>query len=440
MSEFVLDKKFLPAYDEFKSFQKEGTKEIVVTAKRKDNIVYPFRMMISDDYEKSYFFAKKMILSLMWIVGAESFCYKGDKEFYSYLINRVYDDLETKKSFEAMKESFGSDVLITLDDKDYEVIQSKTTFTGSFDGNRIGIDLGGSDRKVTAISDGKVVFSDETLWTPKPETDYKYHVEGILDSLNKAASVLKRVDSVGVSTAGMVFDDELIYPALFESVPLETKQSKIRTLIPDIVKDRFGDIPFAIANDGDVSAIGASIMFKKDNVLGLALGTSFAAGYAKNGFLLNWANELSKVSIDYNPEARAHYILNIQGSSSEYLSQKGIVRLLENNGVQLEGETLPKKLVSIQKMAEEGNKIVLDAYHDMGIYLGSAIMFFTMFYKIDSVMLLGRVLTGKGGEILTNTASSYLKERGVNIEVFTCDENFKRLGQSYIAASMPRIK
>src|SRR3989337_1047178 len=43
------------------------------------------------------------------------------------------------------------------------------------DGCRIGFDLGGSDRKVAALIDGKGLFSEETGWDPYPKPDPQYH-------------------------------------------------------------------------------------------------------------------------------------------------------------------------------------------------------------------------------------------------------------------------
>ena len=59
------------------------------------------------------------------------------------------------------------------------------------EGCRIGFDLGGSDRKVAAVIDGRVVFSDETVWDPYPKPDPQYHFDGIMDSLGKAAAHLR---------------------------------------------------------------------------------------------------------------------------------------------------------------------------------------------------------------------------------------------------------
>jgi alpha-L-arabinofuranosidase len=69
------------------------------------------------------------------------------------------------------------------------------------DGCRIGFDLGGSDRKVAAVIDGKVVFSDETVWDPYFNPDPQYHFDGIMDSLKKAAAHLPRVDAIAAKDA-----------------------------------------------------------------------------------------------------------------------------------------------------------------------------------------------------------------------------------------------
>ena len=37
---------------------------------------------------------------------------------------------------------------------------------GFSDGCRIGFDAGGSDRKVCAVKDGEVVYSEEVIWFP----------------------------------------------------------------------------------------------------------------------------------------------------------------------------------------------------------------------------------------------------------------------------------
>lgn len=439
MMDFILEKEFIPAIDSFNEFQEKGKEEITITIKRGDSIVFPFKMKINDDFLLSSFFVKKILLTLFWMVGGEKVFYKGNHDFFVYFLDKIKDDAELQRTIEEIEDVFDCKVAFTETSEEFERKDETIEISGKSDGNRIGIDLGGSDRKVTAISNGDVVFSDETLWDPKNQINLAYQKEGILDSINKAKEHISSIDSIGFSTAGIVLNNELLFPSLYKSVSKDEQKKEARYVFKKIMEENFPNLPYVVLNDGDASAIGASIIHKKDYVMGLALGTSFAGGYARKDFLITWINELSKTPINFFAEAREHYIFGIKGSASEYLSQKGLILLLEKSGLHLEGE-LPIKLLKIQELAKEGNQLVLDAYHDLGIYLGSALRYYQMFYKIKNVMLFGRVVSGIGGEIIKDVSSKYLKENGLDIEIFSGDEKFKRLGQSYVAALMPKIR
>ena len=56
------------------------------------------------------------------------------------------------------------------------------------DGCRIGFDLGASDRKASAVIDGKAVFSEEVVWEPRIHADPEYHYREIMSALEAAAS------------------------------------------------------------------------------------------------------------------------------------------------------------------------------------------------------------------------------------------------------------
>ena len=87
--------------------------------------------------------------------------------------------------------------------------ESTMTLGRNLDGCRIGFDLGGSDRKCAAVIDGKVVFSEEVVWDPYFQSDPAYHIEGIHDSLCRAAAHLPRVDAIGGSSAGVYINNEV---------------------------------------------------------------------------------------------------------------------------------------------------------------------------------------------------------------------------------------
>ena len=431
------ENEFTLPYESFSSFQTEANQEIEIALSRGKGIVYPFSLRISDDFEKSYSCLKKVLLALLWIVGGSRFLLRCDPSFYSRFVERIQKDEEVHASFKAIEEIYGEPVSFSLTEEiPFKTIKAfKRSLLSS--GCRVGLDLGGSDIKVMALQDGKVLYSSEILWSPKTARSPSYHESFIRSALKEAASYLPQVDAVGVSTSGVVEEEELIYPSLFTSCSEKDKKEGIRVLLKEISYALFPNATFSLINDGDASALGASSLYEKDSVLGLSLGTSLAGGYVKNGFLYPYLNELSKVPVNFGSFAKKHYQLGIKGSASEYLSQKGIIALAEESGIELKG-TLPEKLLMVQVLAEQGNDEVLQAYRTFGERLGSCVLYFSLFLDFSSVFLLGRVLSGKGGETLLKSANEYLASKGSGLVLFSADEKFKRLGQAYVAACLEK--
>lgn len=75
------------------------------------------------------------------------------------------------------------------------------------EGCRVGFDLGASDRKVSAVIDGRVIYSEEVIWDPRNHSDPEYHYREILAALKTAASKLPRVDAIGGSSAGIYINN-----------------------------------------------------------------------------------------------------------------------------------------------------------------------------------------------------------------------------------------
>ena len=171
------------------------------------------------------------------------------------------------------------------------------------DGCRIGFDLGGSDRKCAAVIDGEVVFSEEIEWNPYFENDPSYQIEGINDTLKRAAAHLPRVDAIGGSSAGVYVNNEVRVASLFRGVSPEDFESKVRRLFFDLQK-RWGNVPFDVVNDGEVTALAGSMSMHENAVLGLAMGTSEAVGYVTpEGNITPMLNELAFAPIDYREDA-----------------------------------------------------------------------------------------------------------------------------------------
>ena len=146
-------------------------------------------------------------------------------------------------------------------------------------GCRIGFDAGGLYRKVSAVIDGEPVFYEEVVWCPKTTADPDYHYEGIVSALKSAAAHMPRVDAVGVSSAGIYIENRTMVASLFLKVPKDLFDAKVKDIYIRAIKDTFGDVPYVVANDGDVSALAGAMSLEENNILGIALGTSEAVGY-----------------------------------------------------------------------------------------------------------------------------------------------------------------
>ncbi|MBI2929271.1 MAG: ROK family protein [Verrucomicrobia bacterium] len=314
-----------------------------------------------------------------------------------------------------------------------------------WNGCRIGFDLGGSDRKVAAVIDGRCVFSEETVWDPVRQTDPQYHFDGIMDSLKRAAAHVPRVDAIGGSAAGVYVNSRVKVASLFRGVPTELFNRRVKNLFLEL-KRAWGDIPFEVVNDGEVTALAGSMALGANAVLGLAMGTSQAGGYVtREGNITSWLNELAFVPIDYSPNAPVDEWSGDVGVGAQYFSQQCVGRLLAPAGSQLEPTVpLPEKLKHVQELMATGDDRARKIYQTIGTYLGYGIAHYADFYDFDHVLVLGRVMTGPGGDIILAGAKEVLKaefpELAGLVSFHLPDEKEKRHGQAIAAASLPVVE
>ena len=312
------------------------------------------------------------------------------------------------------------------------------------DGCRIGFDLGGSDRKVAAVIDGKVVFSEETTWDPYFQPDPQYHYDGIIDSLKKAAAHLPRVDAIGGSAAGVYVNNRVKVASLFRGVPVEVFNNRVRDLFLEIRK-AWNNIPLDVVNDGEVTALAGSMSLGKNSILGISLGTSTAGGYVNaEGNITTWLNELAFVPVDYNPHAPTDEWSGDYGCGVQYFSQQCVGRLLAPAGIEADPKLpLPEKLKQVQKLMDQEDGRARKIYQTIGTYLGYAIAHFSDFYELENVLILGRVTSGPGGDVIIAGAKEVLKvefpELTGKIAFHIPDEKDKRHGQAVAAASLPKL-
>jgi len=312
------------------------------------------------------------------------------------------------------------------------------------DGCRIGFDLGGSDRKAAAVVEGQVVFSDETVWDPYFHPDPQYHFDGIMDSLKKAAAHLPRVDAIGGSAAGIYVHNRVKVASLFRGVPADAFERRVKNLFLEIRK-LWNDVPFEVVNDGEVTALAGSMALGKSAVLGIALGTSTAGGWVNaEGNITSWINELAFVPVDYHPGAARDEWSGDYGVAAQYFSQQAVGRLLPATGIEAPQDMpLPEKLKLVQSLMAEGDERARKIYETIGVYLGYQIAHFADFYPLQNLLILGRVTSGQGGDVIVTGARGLLQaefpELAGRIELHVPDEKMKRHGQAIAAASLPEI-
>ena len=311
------------------------------------------------------------------------------------------------------------------------------------DGCRVGFDLGASDRKASAVINGEAVFSEEIVWDPRNASDPDYHYQGVMDSIRRAAAHLPRLDAVGGSAAGVYINNRARVASLYRAVPPKLFAEKIAPLFLRI-RDELG-VPMEVVNDGEVTALAGSMSLGGNPVLGLALGSSLASGYVnRDGNITGWLNELAFAPVDYRMNGPLDEWSG-DCCGSQFFSQQAVNRVAVSAGMQFpEKLGLPERLVLIQKKMEEGDALVAKLYETIGTYVGYGVAYYADFYDLKHVLILGRVTTGPGGEIILNKSIEVLRkefpEIASTVSIALPDEKSRRVGQSIAAASLPAIK
>jgi predicted NBD/HSP70 family sugar kinase len=313
---------------------------------------------------------------------------------------------------------------------------------GHLSGCRIGFDAGGSDRKVSAVINGEMVYAEEVVWHPKTQPDPQYHYDGILSALRAAAAHLPRVDAIGVSSAGVILNDSPMVSSLFVQVPPE-KHELVRTIYTRAAA-ALGNVPVAVANDGDVTALAGYMSLGTGPVMGIAMGTSQAAGYVDaQGRVSGWLNELAFAPVDLAEAAPRDPWSGDTGVGGQYFSQDAVIRLAAAAGVPTDAALPPaQQLRQVQELARQGHPAARRIFRDVGVCLAHTLALYAEIYPLRHVMVLGRVASGIGGEWMTETCRRVLAEEypQLPLEVLLPDDRFRRIGQSVAAASLPQVR
>lgn len=449
----VLDAGFVAASLWNRAFREvvgRNGKPLALSLERSDGSVSVFRTEITkDDAALNRRYAERLLKFLLWQKGGYRVTVAGDAPLAEYL-RGVYSPGGARAfDYEFMGERvYGRRMEIVGAPYDAAPVERETAAAlgRHLDGYRIGFDLGASDRKCAAVADGKVVFSEEVAWSPSAQADPQYHFDGIDDSLRRAAAHLPRVDAIGGSAAGVYVNNEVRVGSLYRAVPRDVFDRRVRRLFFEL-QAKWGGIPFDVVNDGEVTALAGSMALGDGAVLGVAFGSSLAAGYVTpQGAITSWLNELAFVPVDYREQgAHVDEWSGDGGVGAQYFSQQAVGRLLAPAGIELPAEMpLPVKLEQVQKLAAEGDARAMRIYDTIGVYFGYTIATYADFYEIRNLLVLGRVMTGVGGDRILEVAKQVMRdefpELAERLRFHIPDEKEKRHGQAIAAASLPDIQ
>jgi len=421
-----------------------------VGLERHDGSVSIFRTHIFPPEHKlastNLLYIERLVKTLLWLRGGHKLTIVGPgkigefiKEVYSSKGERAFDVNFMSNIYE---KPFTVEIGNTK--KIYSTKEKSIPLGGHLEGCRIGFDLGASDRKVSAVIDGKVVFSEEVVWNPCVHTNPNYHYHEIMSMLHRAAGHMPRVDAIGGSSAGIYINNRVMSASIFRGISPDLFEKRVKHIFLDIQKE--WGIPLEIINDGEITALAGSMSLEANSVLGIAMGSSEAGGYInKDGNITGWLNELAFAPIDFHTEAPVDEWSGDRGCGVQYFSQVAVIRLAKKAGIVFDEKQTPaEKLKYVQMLMSKGDDRAKKVFETIGCYLGYGIVYYADFYDIKHILILGRVTSREGGHIILQKAEQVLKEEFPelfeNISLDLPDESIRRVGQSIAAASLPTLQ
>ena len=427
----------------------EKTERLVIAVERDNGCVSRRELTVASEKSElgaeTLHYVERVVKFMLWASGGWKL-YIGGPEWIGRRMAAIYSS--------SGQRAFDVALMERVYEKPFEVVicsvgavpaakENEMTVGGHLDGCRIGFDLGASDYKLSAIKDGETVFTTEIPWDPVKQADPEYHCNAIRSGLKLAAEYLPRVDAIGGSSAGIFVDDCPMVASLFRSVPLDQYGVKIKPLFRRL-RDEWG-VPLTVINDGDVTALAGAMSLKKQGMLGIAMGSSEAAGFLnRKGCVTGQLNELAFAPVDFNLAAAGDEWSGDIGVGSLYFSQQAVNKLAPAAGFKFPAEMgLPERLKAVQDKADAGDENALKIFETIGVYLGYTLPWYAQFYDYEDVLILGRVTSGRGGEKVIETARTVLEkefpEFAAKIQIHVPDEKSRRVGQAVAAASLPLI-
>lgn len=416
-----------------------------------------------DDYEASLYLAGEVIRYMIWQRGGDKLYLAGPPKLCKDLSAAFSPGGKYEFEAKTMPKVCGAawSVEIVASKDALPAAKEQPIHTGTVaSGCRIAFDLGKSDVKTVAVKDGDVLDSMETEWdVTNPDPTYHYNL--IVKAMKDIAAKLPGPPiAIGGSATGTVSaKSEATWCDCFPNVEPKKYQEFVVPIFNNIAKNEFGGIPIKVINDGEVTAVAGGHMVGEGSLFGISLGSSEGSGYVyKDCSLTGWINENAYCPFDFNPHSPGNPWSPHRGDASMYLGQRAATRLAHLGGVPLPEDMMPdhdnmnqtshaphaqclKKVQAAMKDKDQEPQ-ARKIYETLGVYLGYSIAQYCEYLDIKHVLILGRVTTGHGGEIMMEVAKKVLMAdfpKLGHIQFHTPSEHMKRVGQCIAAAALPEL-
>jgi predicted NBD/HSP70 family sugar kinase len=203
-------------------------------------------------------------------------------------------------------------------------------------------------------------------------------------------------------------------------------------------------IPFEVVNDGEVTALAGSMSLGREPHFGHLTRHKHRGRLRQCGWEYHQLDQRTGVCAGGLQSTRAvDEWSGDYGCCVQYFSQQCVGRLLAPAGIEVDSKLpLPEKLKHVQKLMEQGDERAGKIYQTIGTYLGYAVAHFSDFYDLENVLILGRVTSGKGGDIIIEGAKEVLQAEFPELSRLRFhipNEKDKRHGQAMAAASLPEL-
>lgn len=443
---------FVPLYGVFNSLKSEASRaretvRVEFACVRDNGNCDRFAMKLASPLsEIALRFCERVVKFLLWSGGGYEIHVAGPEALYQRLAADYSKTGARAFDVQFMFESYGHYMTVRRDDPADLPPAKFTPQTADqhLRGCRLGFDLGASDFKVSAVQDGKTVFADEFPWTPVTATSPDYLFDNLMNGLRVAAKHLPRVDAIGGSSAGVILGGQIKVASLIRGVtgPDRPKAQNLFNRIHDAWK-----IPTEVANDGDVTALAGAMSLGINGILGCAMGSSEAVGFIDfQGRITGRLTELAFAPVDYRNRAEGapqDEWSKDYGVGAMYFSQQAVNYLAVKLGFAFPADMpLPERLKVVQAASAAGDERARKIYETIGTYLGWTLPWYRLFYDFGTVLILGRVTSGPGGEVIVKTALETLRQAAPalagKVAVMMPDEKARRVGQCVAAAALPQ--